>query len=243
MLKPDPPSSCPVRQLNSPDTPNKLGSISAHSLADQARDLIREAIFEGKIKPEERLTIERIAAEFGISRTPVREALKALETDGIVRIQPHRGAIVQRFDEDELADRYTVRALLEGYAGELACKADANAIARDLEANCAQLQQAMATTPSDDLDAVRVLVDLNARFHERILSASGSKTVLRMLDTLRMPVAYRLYIWRVPERQQFSLDIHRRIAQAFRASRPGEVRRLMEAHLLEARDFLLAAKK
>ena len=229
--------------MSSSATPNKLGSISAHSLADQARDRIREAIFEGKIKPEERLTIERIAAEFGISRTPVREALKALETDGIVRIEPHRGAIVQRFDEGELSDRYTVRALLEGYAGELACRADAEAIARELEANCDQLQQAIATISHDDLDAVRVLVDLNARFHDRILSASGSKTVLRMLGALRMPVAYRLYIWRVPERRQFSLDIHRRIAAAFRARRPKEVRRLMQAHLLEARDFLLTARQ
>ncbi len=224
-------------------SPNKLGSISAHSLADQARDLIRDAIFEGKIKPEERLTIERIAAEFGISRTPVREALKALETDGIVRIQPHRGAIVQRFDEDELSDRYTVRALLEGFAGELACKADAAAITVDLDANCDALQQAIAAASSDDLDAIRVLVDLNSRFHERILNASGSKAVLRMLEALRMPVAYRLYIWRVPERRRFSLDCHRNIAEAFRANKPKQVRRLMEAHLLEARDFLLAAKQ
>ncbi len=68
----------------------KLGTISNQSLADQARDLIRQAIYEGKIGPEERLTIERLAADFGISRTPVREALKALETDGIVRMHPHR---------------------------------------------------------------------------------------------------------------------------------------------------------
>lgn len=223
--------------------PSKLGSISSQSLADQARDLIREAIFEGKIKPEERLTIERIAAEFGISRTPVREALKALETDGIVRIQPHRGAIVQRFEVDELYDRYSVRALLEGFAGERACKADAKAIASDLEANCDQLEKAIATTPGDDLDAVRVLVEINSHFHDRILKAGGSTTVLRMLETLRMPVAYRLYIWRAPERRKISLDFHRRIAQAFRAKRPKEVRRLIEAHLLEARDFLVAAKR
>ena len=103
----------------------KLGSISNQSLADQARDLIRRAIFEGEIQPEERITIERIAADFGISRTPVREALKALETDGIVRIHPHRGAVVQRFEAKELYDRYTVRALLEGFAAELACRNDA----------------------------------------------------------------------------------------------------------------------
>jgi DNA-binding GntR family transcriptional regulator len=226
----------------SPPHSAKLGSISSQSLADQARDLIRQAIFEGKIKPEERLTIERIAADLGISRTPVREALKALETDGIVRIDPHRGAIVQRFEESEVYDRYSVRALLEGYAGELACNADAQSIAGDLEANCDQLERAIATTPRDDLDAVRVLVELNAQFHDRILNASGSATVLRMLETLRMPVAYRLYTWREPERRKISLDFHRRIAAVFRAKRPKQVRRLMEEHMLEARDFLVAGK-
>ena len=139
--------------------------------------------------------------------------------------------------------RKQMETLLEGYAGERACKTADDTIARDLDANCDQLQQAIAATAGDDLDAIRVLVDLNSRFHDRILHASGSKTVLRTLEALRMPVAYRLYIWRVPERRQFSLDCHRRIAEAFRAGQPKQVRRLMEAHLLEARDFLLAAKR
>jgi DNA-binding GntR family transcriptional regulator len=218
----------------------KLGSITAHSLADQARDLIRDAIFEGRIKPEEKLTIERIAADFGISRTPVREALKALETDGIVRIQPHRGAVVQRFEKDEIHDRYSVRALLEGYAGELACRADAEGVAHDLEANCERLRKAIAATRSDDLHAARVMAELNSEFHDRVLDASGSATIRRVLDGLRMPVAYRLYIWRSPERRRISLDFHRRIAAAFAERQPKKVRRLMEEHLIEARDYLVA---
>lgn len=220
----------------------KLGSISNQSLADQARDLIRRAIFEGEIKPEERLTIERIAADFGISRTPVREALKALETDGIVRIHPHRGAVVQRFEKAEIHDRYTVRALLEGFAGELACRNDAAGVARELEANCTQLARAMAGIRDDDLDAVRRLVELNFRFHEAILAASGSPTVLRLLEALKMPVAYRLYTWRDAGRRKVSLDFHRRIARAFREGKPAAVRKQIEAHLLEARDFLVAGK-
>jgi DNA-binding GntR family transcriptional regulator len=227
--------------MEPPATSKVLGAISNQSLADQARDLIREAIFNGRIKPEERLTIERIAAEFGISRTPVREALKALETDGIVRIEPHRGAVVQRFDKDELHDRYSIRALLEGYAGELACKRDAPAVARDLERNCTELKKAMTNARAENLDTIQVLVQLNLQFHERILAASGSATVRRILETLRMPFAYRLYNWRVAERQNVSLDFHRQIAQSFRAKQPKQVRRLMEAHVLEARDFLTSA--
>lgn len=220
--------------------PRKLGTISNQSLADQARDLIRQAIYEGRIQPEERLTIERIAADFGISRTPVREALKALETDGIVRIHPHRGAVVQRFEKGELFDRYSIRALLEGHAGQLACAADAAGVAADLEANCERLEKAIARTRPNDLAGIKLLVELNSQFHERILEASGSTTTLRMLESLRMPVAYRLYNWRSPERQKVSLEFHRAIARAFRAGRAKEVRRLMEAHLIEARDFLMS---
>lgn len=218
----------------------KLGTISNQSLADQARDLIRQAIYEGKILPEERLTIERIAADFGISRTPVREALKALETDGIVRIHPHRGAVVQRFEKAELFDRYSIRALLEGHAGQLACAADAKGVAADLEANCDKLEKAMTKVRPDDLAAIQVLVELNSQFHDRILNAAGSATTLRVLESLRMPAAYRLYSWRSPERRQVSLDFHRAIAKAFRVGAREEVRRLMESHLTEARDFLMS---
>ena len=217
----------------------KLGIISNQSLADQARDLIRQAIYEGKIGPEERLTIERLAADFGISRTPVREALKALETDGIVRMHPHRGAVVQRFEKDELFDRYSIRALLEGHAGQLACEADAAGVAADLEANCDRLEKAIARASTGELAAIQMLVEINLQFHERILAAAGSATTQRVLDSLRMPFAYRLYSWRSPDRQKVSLDFHRSIARAFRAGKPKEVSRLMESHLLEARDFLM----
>jgi DNA-binding GntR family transcriptional regulator len=232
------PSDVRCTLMNAP----KLGRIRNQSLADQARELIRQAIFEGRLKPEEKLTIERIAADFGISRTPVREALKSLESDGIVRILPHRGAIVQRFDKDEIVDRYSIRAMLEGHAGELACRADAAAVARDLDANCDRLERAIdAMAGPDDLDGCRLLTELNAEFHDRILAASGSATTLRLLETLRMPVGYRLYIWRDPARQRIQLDFHRLIADAFRHRRPARVRTLMQEHLRDARDHLIAS--
>lgn len=220
----------------------KLGRIRTHSLADQARDLLRNAILEGRYLPAERLTIERIASEFGISRTPVREALKALETDGIVRIHPHRGAIVQRFEKDELRERYSLRALLEGYAGELACKRDPD-IATALCANCDELERTISRQ-SDKRDpefkSIAHMMDLNTRFHGLIMAASGSETTVRLLETLKMPLAYRASIWSVPGRQKKALQFHREIADAFRARKPRQVRRLLEGHLIEARDFVLS---
>ena len=220
-----------------------LTKVTTQSLAEQAREMIRNAIFEGVIKPEERLTIERIAAEMGISRTPVREALKALEADGIVKLFPHRGAIVQRFDEAEIQDRYSVRATLEAYAGALAWKHRGSALANELEANCATMEALIdKATPASDLNDVKTLLLLNEKFHRLIFESSGSAVTIRLLESLKMPLAYRLYHWRVRERQRLSLAAHRDIVEAFRAPNPQQVRELLSGHILEARDFLLNQK-
>lgn len=218
----------------------RLDPVQSSSLADKARDMIRSAIFDGRIAPDERLTIEHIAAELGISRTPVREALKALETDGIVRLLPNRGAIVQRYDKPEIQDRYTVRSVLEGLAGELACRNKAALLARQLKQNCDLLQASIDKTNLDDLHAVGKLVLLNSEFHSLILDASASQTTMRTLATLQMPMAYRVYTWRSRERALVSLEFHKEIVAAFRKNDPLLVRKLMEDHICDARDFLVS---
>ncbi len=219
---------------------NHLSKLQSDSLADKARDMIRAAIFEGHIQPDERLTIEHIAAQLGISRTPVREALKALETDGIVRLLPNRGAIVQSFTREELADRFLVRGALEGLAGELACRHEGKRLGAVLADIQDKIVQAMKKAKPDDLHAASGLVALNGEFHEAILLASRSEVTVRMIATLRMPMAYRLYHWRSPVRQQAHSDFHGRIVKAFMKEDAAEVRRLLEGHILEARNFVLA---
>lgn len=221
---------------------NNLSKLHSDSLADKAREMIRAAIFEGHIQPDERLTIEHIAAQLGISRTPVREALKALETDGIVKLLPNRGAIVQSFNRDELADRFRVRAALEGLAGELACRNEGKRLGALLAANQQQLADCIRDAAPDDLQAASAMVKLNGEFHDAILAASGSDVTARLLDALRMPMAYRLYHWRSPERQAAQLAFHARIVEAFQQEKPQEVRRLLEEHILDGRDFILDSK-
>ena len=246
------PSVASVTSATAAPATERFGKIPTHSLADQARVQIRNAIFEGKIKPEERLTIERIASELGISRTPVREALKLLEADGIVRVLPNRGAVVQRFDKDELVERYSVRALLEGYDTEMACRAPDPALAAlvtDLEANCAAMAAAIAELeridaagpPGErDLEQIGKLLELNGKFHKRILEASGTVLVGRVLESLHMPLAYRLYQWRAPARRKAVLDYHLAIVTAMREGMAKRARKLIEDHIADVRDFLIS---
>ena len=85
-----------------------------------ATELIREAIVDGRLPPGQRLKEEELARELGISRTPVREALLILQTEGLVDAAPNRGAVVRSHDADDLEDLYQLRALLEGYAARRA---------------------------------------------------------------------------------------------------------------------------
>ena len=214
----------------------RLNQVSGVSLADQARESIRTAILDGTLAPEERITIEQLAAELGISRTPIREALKALEGDGLVQLLPHRGAVVTRFARDELDHRYSVRAMMEGYAAELACRADAPGMADVLQANCARAEE-LAAGPAGDITG---LVELNRDFHVAIREGAHSPTVKRILDQLRNPTAFSIGYWSDAERRRNSLEAHAGIAAAFQADDPATARRLTERHLLEARDLLVA---
>ena len=85
-----------------------------------ATELIRQAIVDGRLPPGQRLKEEELARELGISRTPVREALLILQTEGLVDAAPNRGAVVRSHDADDLEDLYQLRALLEGYAARRA---------------------------------------------------------------------------------------------------------------------------
>lgn len=219
------------------DSP-RVTRVQNTPLAEQAREKIRASILDGTLRPGERLTIEQLAAELGVSRTPVREALKALEQDGLVHLLPHRGAVVEAVARDEVHHRYTIRAMLEGYAAELACKADSAKIAKELEAVCDKLEAVVKRAKPNDNAAIQRMSELNREFHGLIRDGSGSRTLVRLLDALRNPVSYTYSHWRDPQRREASLAIHREIAKAFQRGNPRQTRKLMEQHILEARNAI-----
>jgi DNA-binding GntR family transcriptional regulator len=211
-----------------------FAALKEVSLADQAYEMIRGAILESVLKPNERFTIEEMAARLGISRTPVREALKALQGDGMIRLLPHRGAMVERYAHDEIHNRYIIAAMLEGYAAELAAHADAAGLADRLEANCAELDRLCQTVDASSEEDIRKLTELNREFHNLIRQASSSQTLLRLLASLRQPTSYTMHYWQDADCRAISQDIHRKIAAAFRSGDPAAARALVEQHLRDA---------
>src|SRR6476646_10389260 len=154
--------------------------------AVRVREQLQDAILEGVLKPGERLRAEALAQRFGTSRTPIREALLQLEGQGLVAVEPNRGAVVRAFDREDLLDLYNVRALLEPAAAALAAtRRDAFQLVR-LGMLCDVAEHA----PVEDQ------IDYNEQFHRIIAEAAGSpRLAVAMRAASGIPRAFRHRFW------------------------------------------------
>lgn len=148
--------------------PQTIGS--AHlGLRDQVLAELRRRIVDGDYAPGERLTEDRLAADFGTSRNPVREALRIVEADGLVTLNPRRGAVVATPDATAVSELFAVRSSLESVAARLAAERATPAEVAELRA---LLDQARDATDRGDLSAV---AELNSTFHMRVAELSGNR--------------------------------------------------------------------
>ena len=147
----------------------------------RVRDELQHAILEGVLQPGERLRAEALAQRFGTSRTPVREALLQLEAQGLVEVEPNRGAVVKAFDAADLLDLYELRALLEPAAAARA----ATRIEPD------EIEQLQALT-DEDASPERQMAS-NEQFHRIIVEAARSPrlTAAMRLQSIRVDMRHR----------------------------------------------------
>lgn len=160
---------------------------SARATSVTAQDLVlsavREAILAGIFEPGARLRQEELAELFGTSRIPVREALRALEYEGLVRSEPHRGFTVTALDADDVEEVYDLRILLESHALRLALPLLTDEDLAELE----QLYNQMTTAadPDEQLAA-------RERFYLRLYSVTGRPRLVGLIARLRQEVARAL---------------------------------------------------
>jgi DNA-binding GntR family transcriptional regulator len=205
------------------------------SASEVAAELIRAAVLDGRLEPGVRLKEEDLARELGISRTPVREALLVLQTEGLIEGLPNRGSVVRSHSTDDLLDMYEMRALLEGYA----CRRAATRISEaDLERLKESLVRFSRVRRKNDLQE---LVRENMVFHNTILDAAGSERLTRMVRTvIEMPLVYRSYIWYSKDQVAISEHYHGRLVAALEARDGDRAELIMKEHVFEARDFLIS---
>jgi len=164
--------------------------IPRQPLREIAYTAIREAILRRELKPGQRLVEAEIARQMGISRAPVREALRQLEAEGLVVSEPHRGAFVAQFTSKDMWEVYTLRAILERLATTLATRS----AGEETIARLNQLVGNMETAVREN-DIPR-LVELDMAFHECLCRASGHARLLKIW--LSMAAQIRMFMDLVP---------------------------------------------
>lgn len=205
---------------------------------EAAFEKIKEAIIKGHFKPGEKLVEQTLAQEMGVSRTPVREAIRRLEAEGFVVSIPRKGVVVSRADKEEIVQLYSIRAELEGLAARWAIEnADEDDI-RKLDEAISRMEE---TAASGDLDGV---VQSNALFHDAIAQASKSRILCTLLKTLQDNIQrFRFQSLHLSGRPEAALAEHKEIVAAIKEKKTEEADRLLKEHLQNACAAALAHMK
>jgi DNA-binding GntR family transcriptional regulator len=187
-------------------------------------ETLRRLILSGELAGGARLVQADVAAQLGVSTTPVREALRDLSTEGLIRLDPHRGAIVRELDENEMREIYQLRELLEPLAIRYAVE--------HMSESALDTADELATQMETEHDPGR-WVDLNRQFHALFANASGMPRLQAILENLRDSAAIYvgLSIKLKPEQMVNGNEAHRRLLAAVRARDVETAVRVEKEHL------------
>lgn len=214
---------------------NNLGSAHV-PLRTQVTDELRRRITDRELAPGAHLVEHQLAEQLGVSRNPVREAIRVLESEGFVVTVPRRGVVVATLDAQAVTDLFQVRAGLEGMAAELAARRVA---AGEVDSSTLQavLAEARVATETGDVASVG---RLNSDFHAGIVAMTGN----RLLSEMVRPVMWRVrWVFRLSaeERAPHSWTEHLGLCEAVAAGDPATARKLAIEHVLKAERAALQA--
>ena len=212
-------------------------AVRATSLGKLVRDDVLGMILRGEIKPGERINEPDIAGRLGVSRVPVREALRELESSGLVEARKHAGVFVRKLGAQEVRSLYELRALLDGFAGRRAASLPEPArtdLADALDASVARMEEAAQTTD------VSAYYSENLRFHWLMVEATGNGALTETYRNLTQ----KLHLSRLTNLShglgmQASVADHREIAAALRAGDARHCELLLADHVQRAHQRLV----
>lgn len=221
-----------------PQLPDPEEMLTRPALAVQVADALRRLIFEGELKGGEKIREKELTERFGVSRTPLREAMKILAAEGLIDLIPNRGAVVARRSDDELADAFPILAALEGLAGERA----AERASADEITEIARLTAALRAAVEAG-DRPRYF-EINQRIHAAILAASRNETLARTHATVAGQIHRARYQANLTRsRWEKALAEHERIAVALEARDGAKLGRLLHDHMMAKLAAILEARR
>ena len=200
--------------------------IKSQALYSQVADRIRTQIYRHELQPGQAIDEMALCARYGISRTPLREALKVLHSEGLVVLVPRKGSFVRSMDITELNELFPVMAVLEGLCAREAVENCTTEDLKRLEDMHARLEDHAANGDIDEY------YEQNFVFHQAVQDLSGNRTLQRIIGDLRkiLRLARHMQLT-MPGRLQQSLEEHRQIMLTFRKRDPDLADQNMQEHL------------
>ncbi|MGC7871626.1 GntR family transcriptional regulator [Desulfosporosinus sp. SYSU MS00001] len=193
---------------------------------------MREAILNGVLEPGERLMEIQLAEEMGVSRTPVREAIRKLELENFVVMIPRKGAYVAGVSLKDVADVFEIRSALEGLAAGLAAE-------RVTDDELEQMEQALFYRANEGEMDLEQIVKSDTDFHALVYKASRNERLIQILANLREQIQrFRSTSLAVPGRNKDAIEEHRMIVEALRNHNSEEAQALAMAHIVTAENVM-----
>lgn len=212
-------------------------NFQPHVLGEQVSHILTEAILEGVLKGGDQLVEAELQKQFGVSRSPLREAFRDLEKKGLVVIIPRRGTFVKRITRKDIEENFPVRAVLEGLAAREACsKMTENAIAA-----MSRVLDAMAKAVKEN--DTKAYWRKHIEFHDIFIAASANDILISVLKTLRMHSLWYRFSYQYYQEDLFrSLNVHQEIFDHFRKQDVDQqvIGNLVQEHIQVAHRSFLA---
>lgn len=181
------------------------------TLREKILETIRESILKGTLKPGEKVAEPELAERFGISRTPIREAFRQLESEGYLTVIPRKGAVVASLSERDVEEFYAIKSILEGYAARMAAS---NLTGKDIERLETINERLESLAEEGD---VKTFFRVHNEFHELFIRAAGNEKLLELIGQLMMKFnRLRMASLSLPGRMEISVNEHKKILEAFK---------------------------
>lgn len=205
-------------------------------LRDVVCETIREAIISGHLPPGERLMEIQLAEEMGVSRTPVREAMRKLEQEGFLVMEPRKGAYVAGISMKDISEVFEIRASMESLAAGLA----AERITEDeLKQLMLHLDSVAESADHNDLNGI-VITDTD--FHDIIYKASRNERLVQIINNLREQIQrFRTTSLAFPGRMQVAVEEHRKMVDAISHRNVALAKELAQEHIENAERIMMEA--
>lgn len=217
----------------------ELIPVKRERAIDAVHQALRDAILSSLLRPGERLNVEELAQKLGVSLTPVRHAIQMLTTEGLVEVRPRSGTYVASVSARDVQETFDIRCALE-------CMAASQAVPRITSDDLQRLRELLKVlkqpvqTPEDS----RAHQQANSEFHLVILRAAGNRRLLEMYDSLNAHIKIaRIHSAGTDWQNRLDLEQaeHEEIVEALEQRATNRVVKAMRAHIMRARDSLVAA--